>query len=105
MLAIHQGESVQGRLKPLVRWRILLAAVLAIASPAASIAAGTPEAREACTPDVFRLCSAQIPDADEITACLRKKNTELSAVCRRFVMAGIKSSGKTDSIAARKRAK
>jgi len=36
----------------------------------------------ACTPDVLRLCSAFIPNADEITTCLREKNAELSDACR-----------------------
>lgn len=30
----------------------------------------------------LRLCSAFIPNADEITSCLRKKNAELSDACR-----------------------
>jgi hypothetical protein len=36
----------------------------------------------ACTPDALRLCSAFIPHADDITACLREKNAELSDACR-----------------------
>jgi len=32
---------------------------------------GTPEQQEACKPDVFRLCSSYIPDAERIAACLR----------------------------------
>jgi hypothetical protein len=32
----------------------------------------------ACMPDVLRLCSAFIPNADEITTCLREKDAELS---------------------------
>jgi hypothetical protein len=39
----------------------------------------------ACTPDVLRLCSAFIPNADEITICLREKNAELSDACRTAV--------------------
>jgi len=31
-----------------------------------------------CTPDAFRLCSAHIPDADEVAACLREWNAELA---------------------------
>jgi hypothetical protein len=38
--------------------------------------------RAACTPDVMRLCSAQIPDARAITACLRAKRAALSTACR-----------------------
>ena len=43
---------------------------------------GTPEQQMACTPDVFRLCGAQIPDADRIVACLRYNMPQLSEPCR-----------------------
>ena len=42
---------------------------------------GTLQQREACTPDVFRLCGAYIPDADRITACLRASGPRLSQPC------------------------
>ena len=42
---------------------------------------GTLEQQMACTPDVFRLCGAQMPDANRIIACLRQ-NTPLSGACR-----------------------
>ena len=37
---------------------------------------------KACTPDVRRLCSAQIPDADRIVACLLRNTPQLSDRCR-----------------------
>lgn len=43
---------------------------------------GTPEQQMACTPDVFRLCGAQIPDPDRIVACLRYNTPQLSEPCR-----------------------
>ena len=63
-------------------WCILLVLLSAVVSPAPSFSQGTLEQRIACTPDVLRLCSAFIPNADEITACLREKNAELSDACR-----------------------
>jgi hypothetical protein len=42
---------------------------------------GTPEQQQACTPDVMRLCSAFIPDADRIVACLRYNEPNLSPAC------------------------
>jgi hypothetical protein len=58
----------------------------------------------ACTPDVLRLCSAFIPDADEITTCLREKNAELSDACRTAFEAGTKQLPSTsESTGARKR--
>jgi hypothetical protein len=35
-----------------------------------------------CTPDVFRLCSAEIPDRARITACMMHKRAQLSEGCR-----------------------
>jgi hypothetical protein len=45
-------------------------------------AAGTPEQRRACTPDVYRLCPGEIPNVRAITACLRRQKTSLSEACR-----------------------
>jgi hypothetical protein len=101
MTAKSQDIPMRGPLEPLKPWCLLAALVSVIASPAASIAQGTPEARQACTPDAFRLCSEHIPDADEIAACLRERHAELSDACRKFVAAGTKSSDKSDSIDAR----
>src|SRR5260370_16444929 len=43
---------------------------------------GTFEQQLACTPDVFRLCGEQIPDANRIVACLRQNTPQLSGACR-----------------------
>jgi hypothetical protein len=43
---------------------------------------GTFEQQMACTPDVFRLCGAQIPDVNRIVACLRQNTPQLSGSCR-----------------------
>lgn len=68
--------------------RIVLGVALAIGGIVAQSAAsaeeyrGTMEQQMACTPDVWRLCSDQIPDASRITACLRQKTPQLSSGCR-----------------------
>jgi len=43
---------------------------------------GTLEQQMACTPDVFRLCGAQIPDVNRIVACLQQNTPQLSGPCR-----------------------
>ena len=43
---------------------------------------GTMEQQMACTPDVFRLCGAQIPDVNRIVACLQQNAAQLSGPCR-----------------------
>jgi hypothetical protein len=69
---------------PLARWCVSLALLSVTASPALS-SQGTREQRLACTPDALRLCSAFIPNADEITTCLRERNAELSDACRKAI--------------------
>lgn len=61
----------------------VFAVSLAVAVPVR--AQGTLEEREACTPDVFRLCSSFIPHAAAITACLNTRKSELSADCRKVI--------------------
>ena len=43
---------------------------------------GTAEQRKACSPDVYRLCPGEIPNARAITACLRRQKASLSEACR-----------------------
>ncbi|WBL79905.1 hypothetical protein I3J27_05605 [Bradyrhizobium xenonodulans] len=68
--------------------RIALGVALAIGGIVAQGAAsaeeyrGTMEQQMACTPDVWRLCSDQIPDVSRITACLRENTPQLSSGCR-----------------------
>ena len=68
--------------------RIFLNLVIAVgstlAAPNAALAqhSGTLEQQMACTPDVFRLCGAQIPDENRIVACLRQNTVLLSGPCR-----------------------
>jgi hypothetical protein len=48
----------------------------------ANVPAVTTEQRLACTPDVFRLCSSEIPNVDHIIACMVAKKASLSHACR-----------------------
>ncbi len=38
--------------------------------------------RVACTPDAFRLCSAEIPNVEAVKACMIADKNKLSAGCR-----------------------
>jgi hypothetical protein len=42
---------------------------------------GTPEMQQACTPDVMRLCQAEIPDVGRITSCMKRNRLNLSPAC------------------------
>jgi hypothetical protein len=37
--------------------------------------------REACTPDVMRLCNDYVPDIPQIVACLKRERLNLSPAC------------------------
>lgn len=37
--------------------------------------------RQACTPDVMRLCNGYIPNISDIVACLKRERQNLSAPC------------------------
>jgi hypothetical protein len=53
---------------------------------------------------VFRLCSAFIPNADDITICLRERSSELSDTCRQVIQVDIPQiPGARDSNSTRKR--
>jgi hypothetical protein len=50
--------------------------------PSASRAFTEEDAKRLCTPDVLRLCYAEIPDVERITACMRRQRAHLSEGCR-----------------------
>jgi hypothetical protein len=57
---------------------------------------GTAEQQMACTPDVWRLCGAQIPDVDRIVACLRRNTPQLSGPCRAVIETSANSPRRRD---------
>jgi hypothetical protein len=62
---------------------LIFATSLAMQSPIrADENRGTLEQQLACTPDVFRLCSSEMPDANRIVACLRQNTAQLGDACR-----------------------
>lgn len=72
--------------KRLVRTGVLGCAVafccaLALVSLSTASRAASAEERQACTPDVFRLCSSDIPNVDRIVACMKRERSKLSPAC------------------------
>jgi hypothetical protein len=61
---------------------LLLAMVFLIWLPPAAGWAYSAEEQAACTDDAFRLCGAEIPDVDRVTACMVRQQSRLSAGCR-----------------------
>jgi len=60
----------------------LVLAVSGVFSSAFSQSQGTQAEREACTPDVMRLCSSEIPDPERIVFCLKRQRANLNSACR-----------------------
>src|SRR6201991_4797506 len=67
-----------------------LAVLFVLGSTPAS--AQAPDAAERCTPDVMRLCSEFVPDADRIVKCLKVKRRQLSRSC----LTALTSKGESD---------
>ncbi len=77
---------------------VSIVASSAVLATQASANSGTAEEQEACTPDVFRLCSADIPSETRIVACLNRKKAQLSVACHAVIT---KPDGKKNSNAKR----
>jgi hypothetical protein len=69
------------RIMRFVSWPALAFGLLLIGLHTA-VAQGSPEVRQACTPDAMRLCSDFIPDVPKITKCMIAKYRLLSRECR-----------------------
>jgi hypothetical protein len=60
--------------------KCLSALVLTLVAAGPTLAV-TAEERAACTPDVFRLCSSEIPSVERIVGCMRRERAKLSPAC------------------------
>jgi hypothetical protein len=62
--------------------------MLVMAFPSTSFAfVVTAEQRAACAPDVYRLCSSDIPNVGKIIVCMKREKPNLSPACRAVVEA------------------
>ena len=62
--------------------------VLMVAGGTKPAAAQASDAASLCTPDVMRLCSEFIPNADRIVVCLKAKRRQLSPGCHGALSGG-----------------
>ena len=69
---------------------ILLSTLVGSFSSANAQYRGTPEMQQACTPDVMRLCNADVPDVDKIVACMKRNRANLSPACGAVFGAGLR---------------
>jgi len=63
---------------------LMLATALSVSMLPGAGQAYTPEQQQACSGDAFRLCGADIPDVDRITACMIRNKSQLTSECRVF---------------------
>ena len=70
--------------------------MILVCSPALAQHSGSMEDQLACTPDVYRLCAAQIPDEDAIVACLQRHKPALSPTCQKVFSRPGSASGQSD---------
>jgi hypothetical protein len=64
----------------LIAFRVAIS-VMAYPSPGHALVVSESD-RATCAPDVFRLCSSDIPNVNRIIACMRAKRADLSPACK-----------------------
>ena len=69
--------------------RTILAFAILASTTTLSAAVETPEARQACTNDANTLCPDEIPDRERVYACLVKKISQLSPLCKKVISESI----------------
>jgi hypothetical protein len=75
-------KSKPGRNEMIVA-RIMLAALVMMACPSASMAQqGTPQEQAACRPDTRRLCRDLVGNDMAVLSCLQQNRAKLSRACR-----------------------
>jgi hypothetical protein len=72
--------------------RVLLALCVIAMTASSPALAETDAERQACTNDAQTHCADQIPDRDQVYACLVRKVSTLSAPCKRIISMAIRSS-------------
>jgi hypothetical protein len=78
----NEGDPSMRTQRIVLSFAIAIGATGAVAPASSQEYRGTWEQQMACTPDVWRLCSDQVPDVSRIVACLRQNTPQLSNNCR-----------------------
>ena len=68
-----------------MRHALIIATALVLGGLATTASAETPEERQACQDDAFRLCQSFIPDRERVSACLVKNQRALNPICRKAI--------------------
>lgn len=81
----------QADFRSVLRASVFMAAGFALTPSANASFTVTAQQRIACTPDVFRLCSSEIPNVSHIITCMMAKKASLSPACRNVFDAALAS--------------
>jgi hypothetical protein len=68
-----------------MRHALMFATALALGTLVSGAYAETPQERQACQDDAFRLCQAAIPDRERVFACLKQNQRALNPICRKAI--------------------
>jgi hypothetical protein len=77
----------------------MIATALSVSMSPTAAQAYTQEEQAACSDDAFRLCSADIPDVDRVTACMVRNKAQLSPGCRVHFRSGPESDAAVTPVA------
>lgn len=61
---------------------LLVAFALALSAATTAAQAHSADQERLCSADAMRLCSAQVPNVEQVTACMRKQKASLSRGCK-----------------------
>ena len=78
---------------------LIAASLLALLTLSQARAATQDEQEKACRGDAMHFCSAEIPNKDKITACMKQHVSELSPPCQAMFKQGGHASGDATSSA------
>jgi hypothetical protein len=74
-----------------------LVALSALSTLSVANAASEDDQAKACRGDAMHFCSAEIPNKEKITACMKQHVDELSPACRAMFKGGKKGEAKTNA--------
>jgi hypothetical protein len=87
----HEGQAMRVKSRSnIIISLIATGAMLSATCGALDAEESTEVQRDACTPDVYRLCAMYIPSHDGITYCLYKNMDHLSPACRAVMQGRLK---------------
>jgi hypothetical protein len=81
---LDQGQTLSKHKKAAMNRyaRLIVLTCLTFLTATTTSAATRDEQTQACSGDAMRLCSAEIPNEDKITACMKQHISQLSPGCK-----------------------